>query len=129
MVDGCYEEDICVAKGVSDSGAICDGNCPIMCEPTTEIKCDGTTIYHGPKAGCQNDDSCKEKARDVNGEYCPDNSDSHGCPITCPDDHHECPTRTNTDGCKEQPSCTPCSKDNNDAVSYTHLTLTTIYTV
>jgi len=110
LVDGCYEADICVPKDTSDSGAICDGNCPIMCDPTTEILCDGTVIYNGPKAGCRNDDSCKEKSRTNNGEYCPDNSDSHGCPVQCDEEHHLCPTRTNADGCKEQATCTPCTK-------------------
>ena len=112
MVDGCYEADECVPKDISDAGALCDGNCPITCDPVTEILCDGTTIYHGPKAGCKNDDSCAVKARDVTGQYCNDNSDSHGCPLTCKDDEHLCPTRTHADNCKEQATCTPCSKDN-----------------
>jgi len=114
MLDGCMEADICVPKGkTTDQSAYCDGNCPVMCDPITEIKCDGTVIYIGPKAGCENDDTCRQKARDVNGEFCPDNSDSHGCPIECPPDHHQCPTRTNPDNCKEQATCTPCSKDDN----------------
>ena len=114
MVDGCMEADICVPRGKTvDDGAYCDGNCPITCRDS-EILCDGQIIYGGEKEGCVAADTCKQKARDVNGQYCPDNSDSHECPITCPDDTHQCPTRTNTDNCKEQATCTPCSKDIND---------------
>jgi len=110
--DGCYEADICVPKGEALSGVLCDGNCPVKCDPTVEILCDGTPIYHGPKAGCKNDDTCKEKARDVNGEYCHDSSASHECPIECKDDEHACPPRTGSDNCKEQATCTKCTKNN-----------------
>ena len=114
MVDGCYESDICVPKGqITDGGAYCDGNCPITCDPTVEVKCDGTFIFIGPKAGCYNEDTCTEKARDVNGEFCPIQSDSHGCPVECPEGTHECPTRTGDDNCKEPQTCTTCSRDNN----------------
>ena len=108
--DGCKEPDICVPIFEPDTGAICEGNCPVKCDLVTEAKCDGTQIYEGPKAGCMNSDSCIPKARNVNGEYCPERSDSHGCPVSCPDDHHNCPTRTNSDGCKEQATCTQCTR-------------------
>jgi len=112
--DGCYENDVCLPRGEADSGEYCDGHCPIMCEPHSEILCDGQTIYYGPKTGCYTAEQCNEKHRDVNGEFCPLNSDSHGCPLNCPPDHHKCPTRTHPDDCKEQQTCTPCSKDNED---------------
>jgi len=114
MIDGCMEADKCVLKGkTTDDSAYCDGNCPIKCKDSEKL-CDGTIIYGGEKDGCFNDDTCVHKAVDVNGQYCPDSSDSHGCPHTCPPDTHQCPTRTNPDNCKEQAVCTPCSKDNED---------------
>ena len=89
MVDGCYEADVCVPRGkTTDNSAYCDGNCPITCRDS-EILCDGQIIYGGEKEGCKAEDTCHQKARDVNGQYCPDNSDSHECPITCPQDTHQ----------------------------------------
>jgi hypothetical protein len=73
---------------------LCDGNCPITCNPITEVKCDGTPIYSGPKSGCKNDDTCTDKGRDVNGEYCKDSSASHECPIVCKEKEHACPPQT-----------------------------------
>ena len=111
MIDGCYDADVCVPKGkTTDESTYCDGNCPITCKDS-EILCDGQIIYGGEKDGCKAEDICKQKARDNNGVYCPDASDSHECPITCPDDSHLCPTRLNPDGCKEQATCTPCTYD------------------
>ena len=114
MGDGCFEEDVCILKPRSDSGAICEASsCPVTCDPTLELLCDGTIIYHGPQAGCKTQATCTAKAHNDNdGTYCPDNSDSHGCPITCKNETHPCPTRTNVDGCKEQATCTECSKNN-----------------
>lgn len=111
MVNGCMEADICVPKGkTTDGSAYCDGNCPVKCRDE-ELLCHGTKIYGGEKDGCLNDDTCVTKVHDSNGLYCPENSDSHGCPITCPPDYHQCPTRTNQYNCKEQATCTPCSRD------------------
>jgi hypothetical protein len=111
QVDGCYEADICVPNDISDTLAVCDGNCPIKCDPWEEIKCDGTTIHHGPTSGCKNADSCVQNARDVNGEFCPASSASNDCPITCDDDEHPCPPQTEANGCKGQAGCTKCPKD------------------
>ena len=111
---GCFDPDACIPIDTNENGFQCDGHCPIMCDPWYEVKCDGTEIYHGPQAGCKNKDSCKEKARNPNGEFCPGESDSHGCPMTCPDDHDICPTLTDLNtGCKEQARCIPCKKNNN----------------
>lgn len=108
-VDGCWELDKCVPKDISDSGALCDGNCPITCNPVTEILCDGTKIYDGPKSGCFNDDQCVDKKRDCNGEFCKDSSASHGCPIVCKENEHACQPRFDECNCMEQATCTPCT--------------------
>lgn len=115
MVNGCWEEDICVPKDQNtDESAYCDGNCPVTCQDS-EIKCDGTIIYGGDKDGCKNDDTCVHKARGNDGVYCPASSDSHGCPVSCPPDHHDCPALTDpVTGCKLQRICKPCTKDNED---------------
>ena len=111
MVDGCYEADICVPKGkTTDESSYCDGHCPVKCQDS-EILCDGQIIYGGEKDGCKAEDTCKPKARDNNGIYCPNSSDSHECPITCPEDHHKCPTRFLPNGCKEQAGCVECTLD------------------
>lgn len=115
-LDGCMHGDMCVPTGsTADESAYCDGNCPVTCKDG-EILCDGTTIYCDgcEQEGCLNDDTCKDKARDMTGQYCPANSDSHGCPVACLPDHHQCPARILGDNCKEAVQCVQCSYDNDD---------------
>ena len=108
---GCREADRCISKGTSDTGEQCPGTCPIDCEEE-EIKCKGQVIYEGGSfTGCIGSDDCKLKAKDVNGDYCPDDSASHKCPITCPPDEVVCPPSITTLGCLEKAECIPISKD------------------
>ena len=108
---GCREEDSCITKGTSNSGELCPGICPVNCHEQ-EIKCKGQVIFGGgPYAGCVDSDECKPKAKDLNREYCPDESASHECPITCPPEEVVCPPSTTTLGCLEEAECSPKSKD------------------
>jgi hypothetical protein len=105
---GCYEADTCVTRGIGKDSKLCAGTCPVECNDITEIKCHGQKDHDG----CIGQDVCHAKARNVNGEFCPDNSDSHGCPIICPEDEILCPAKMNILGCKDQATCFPVEKDN-----------------
>ena len=111
--NGCYGAAVVVPIKKNDLGYQCAVHRPKVCDPLHEVKCDADTIQDGTQIGCETDEICKPKERATNGEFCPDESDSHGCPITCPEDHEKCPTRTLESGCKEQARCTPCKKDKN----------------
>ena len=63
-------------------------------------------------AGCKGPNVCRTKVKDINGDFCPEKSDSHGCPITCPEDQVLCETRVDFLGCKEQAFCHNRTKDN-----------------
>merc|ERR1711944_325734 len=109
LADGCFEEDKCVPKQPCSAPAcdegVCPGTCPVECEAGW-IKCDGTIDYYN-KVGCKGQDICHIKAKDTNGQYCPDESDSHGCPKTCPEDEILCPPQEGQLGCKEEAKCSP----------------------
>merc|ERR1719210_1208910 len=53
------------------------------------------------------------KAKDANGEFCPDDSASHNCPVHCPEDQTLCPGHTNSLGCKGADECKDKAKDAN----------------
>ena len=88
---GCDTPDECIPN--------CVEACPVQCSDD-EIKCEGLADC---ETNCVNQDMCKAKAKDVNGDACPDDSASHGCPILCDDLQGEilCPTMENSNGCKE----------------------------
>jgi hypothetical protein len=112
QVDGCKEDDICIPKGTGNNDQLCAGNCPVECVPE-EIKCPGQEDYctDCPTSGCFYDDECKPRAKDMNGESCVDESASHECPVTCPEDEYLCPPATTPLGCLEQEICHPKTKD------------------
>ena len=112
-VDGCKEADICVTRGVSVEGEQCQGTCPVECE-NGWIKCDGVIIYDPPYTHCKGQDVCHVKAKNENGEFCPDSSASHGCPKSCPPDEVLCPAEEGVLGCKSEEVCRPKSKNDND---------------
>ena len=129
---GCKEPDICVTKGTDFSGAPCNGNCPIKCDPLHEVVCDGQIVYedyvrdrmtrmkeYGDdwnrdiSPGCRGPNVCRTRAKDINGNFCPDASDSHGCPVTCTENQVLCPTGIDTMGCKGQALCYKRTTDRN----------------
>lgn len=99
---GCPEEDTCIPK--------CVESCPVQCS-ASEVKCIGTDNCG---TTCVELDTCKEKAKDVNNDVCPDDSYSHECPVECCGDTVLCDPATTLQGCKEKALCYPTSKDNND---------------
>jgi len=110
--DGCMEEDTCVPKQPNDLSpdGLCPGTCPVECQ-NGWINCKGQIDYYGDiHKGCVGQDICHVKAKDTNGQYCPDESDSHGCPKTCPEDEILCPPQEGQLGCKEEATCSPRSK-------------------
>ena len=107
-VDGCKDtNDICVPKQPCDTcpDAVCPGTCPIECQ-NGYIKCDGQIDYYGDvHKYCKGQDVCHVKYKNINGEYCPDESASHGCPKTCPPDQILCPPKEGPLGCLEEEEC------------------------
>jgi hypothetical protein len=55
--------------------------------------------------GCPEAPECKDKVVDITGAFCPDPSDSHGCPTTCDDDEYLCDTFEDENGCKNEAEC------------------------
>merc|ERR1711962_1732369 len=114
--DGCKENDICVPKQPNDLApdGMCPGTCPVECQ-NWEIKCDGTIDYYGDiHKGCKGQDVCHAKAKDTNGVYCPGESDSHGCPHTCPPDEVLCLAKEGPLGCKEKAECVERTTNDQD---------------
>jgi len=106
-VEGCIPDDICVPKETSDDGVLCPGRCPVYCEPWVEILCTGQEIFHAPFTGCYSEDECRPVAKTCTGEACPDDSDSHGCPLTCPPpDYIKCPAQPTNYCCLTNVECT-----------------------
>merc|ERR1719355_362118 len=56
-------------------------------------------------------DVCHPKAKDTNGEFCPDDSASHNCPVSCNENEALCPGNTNALGCKGADECKEKTKD------------------
>ena len=78
----------------------------MYCDPWLEVLCTGQVIYHGPKAGCFNEDECKPLAKGNTGETCPVESDDNGCPIICPEPEYvKCPAEIGDQGCKTESIC------------------------
>jgi len=106
-VDGCKEADKCIPKQTNENSpdGLCPGTCPLECQ-NGWILCDGTIDYYGDiHKMCKGQSICHVKAKDTNGIYCPDESDSHGCPVTCPPDQVLCPAKEGPLGCKEEAEC------------------------
>ena len=100
---GCKEPDICVPKGLSNADTFCPGTCPLECPPNA-VLCEG---HKDCESGCFASDTCAAKAKDVNGDYCPDDSSSHRCQTKCCDDFALCivPITANGPGCKGREEC------------------------
>ena len=106
---GCKEEeDQCLKKGLDKDENQCAGTCPIECKEPEEIKCESQTQLDG----CKTPEGCRTKFKNTNGEFCPDSSDSHGCPVICKENEYLCEAREDPLGCKEQAICKPITKDN-----------------
>lgn len=112
LEDGCKEDDVCVVRQISHEQEMCPGTCPVTCTPGW-VLCDGTITWEGPYTGCESQTICHVKARDDNGIFCPDNSGSHKCPLTCPPDKILCDPPVGPLGCEDHKQCTPRSKDDN----------------
>ena len=118
---GCKEEDTCVERGTrnfwsddtvdtmyeDNDDFLCAGICPMTCDPISQVKCESQV----EPDGCLTQESCRQKARDTNGEFCPDRSDSHGCTILCPEDEILCAPKRDALGCLEQATCHDVTKD------------------
>ena len=114
--DGCKEEDVCVPKQPNDMSpdGLCPGKCPIECQDGW-LKCDGQVDYYGDvHKGCIGEDICHVKAKDTNGVFCPDESDSHMCLKTCPPPQILCPPKEGQLGCREIAECEDRSTNNED---------------
>jgi len=114
--DGCKTEDICHPKQPNDLSpdGLCPGVCPLECQDW-EINCKGQVDYIGPvHQYCVGQDVCHVKAKDINDEWCPDESASHGCYKTCPPEEILCPPKESILGCLEEAECTPRTKDDQD---------------
>lgn len=117
----CLEQDICVfretKKWGDDKGGLCPAYCPIKACKDDEILC---PTQLDPCDGCPSEDVCVPKQKDFNGEYCPDNSASHGCPITCATESYEatkeqylCDLDADLVGCKPEARCIHRAINNN----------------
>ena len=120
---GCKEEDICVKRQRKlwgdDKGSFCPGICPLQGCAHEEVMCDGQL---DPCDGCPQESFCLQKHKNNNGEFCPDESDSHHCPRECYTEtgsdsdssaHHLalCRFEEDENGCKPEPRCFIRQKD------------------
>jgi hypothetical protein len=95
--DGCKEADNCVAKLKNNiTKEYCPGTCPVDCQQD-ELLCKGQQQCG---TGCFTADTCKPKATNLQGEYCPDDSSSHGCSVDCCDDSLPCLVERKNLGCE-----------------------------
>ena len=101
-------KDQCVPKGKGTDQQLCPGVCPKECDGVGQIKCPGIPTENE----CPTEDTCRQKAEDDNGRFCLDSSDSHGCPIKCPEGKIDCEPKTDALGCKEQRLCYDKKFDN-----------------
>lgn len=104
---GCPGAEICIPK--------CSESCPVQCLDE-QIKCVGPINCD---SGCKEPDICVERHLDCNGNSCPDDSHSHGCPATCCVTYNKpnttlCPPDDavpDSLGCLEAPQCVPYTCD------------------
>merc|ERR1719479_5221 len=102
---GCDTPDTCTKRGTkADKKTKCPGYCPAKCKHH-EVKCASQSDCDG----CATEEICRPKAKDKNGQDCPDDSASHDCPIECNEKLGEvlCPTYESPLGCKPKAVCTP----------------------
>ena len=100
--------DQCVERGTGKNNTLCPGTCEKECPGVTQIKCKGPL----DNDGCPTSDYCAEKLRDMNNAFCLDTSDSHGCPVDCPENQVDCEPKRDALGCKEQRLCYDKINDN-----------------
>ena len=101
-------------KQTSNQGHLCSGTCPVDCQ-NGEIQCNGQTDYSDTiYQGCEGQDVCHVKSKDLNGVYCPPDSASHNCPKTCPPYEVLCPPYDTILGCKGPYECKTRSTDDMD---------------
>jgi len=110
----CPEEKFCLPK--------CIEACPVECG-TDEIKCEG---LDNCGQDCVQQDECKVKATNTNGEACPDDSASHGCAKECCGDTILCPGEKDSLGCLAPSTCEPTSKGMDNATCPHHSDCPTI---
>ena len=96
-------------KNISNTNEYCPGICPQKCD-VDEILCSGQKDC---ETGCFSPDTCVPKEKDVNGNYCPDNSASHECPIRCCNDTIPCKVTDDHLGCLGTMECVPRSYGTN----------------
>ena len=141
-ITGCAVPPLCPPKAKDHTNDYCGlQQCPLLCDPESEIFCPGKTGADGCKAedtclqkcvstcpvecgddeitcaqqsscedGCLEDVVCKPAAKDVNGNACPQNSDSHGCPISCCNPLVQCPAENGALGCLDPATCVDPTK-------------------
>ena len=118
---GCETEYTCVNKGIKDKGndvgGICPGHCPARCS-NDEVLCASQEDCDG----CLTAEVCKPKAKNTNGDFCPDDSASHGCPVTCNEETGQvlCHLYEDILGCKPKATCVsrPIGEDGQFCPSY-----------
>jgi hypothetical protein len=111
---GCPEPKFCIPK--------CVEACPVECG-SDEIKCEG---LDNCGEDCVQQDECKIKAENTNGEPCPDDSASHGCAKECCGDTVLCPGETDGLGCLAPSTCEPTSTGMDNATCPHHSDCPTI---
>ena len=114
---GCQNQGTCEKRGIKQWGSDKGGHCPAFCQNICqhgELLCPQQV---DPCDGCVIPSVCRTKVKDVNGEFCPDDSASHGCPKLCfenvivgrPNNHEVawCPgiVQENHLGCKPEQKC------------------------
>lgn len=105
--NGCKDPDACAGRGTKSCGPnigdLCPGHCPVQCGQH-EIKCPSQL---DPCDCCETEEVCRVKAKNINGEDCPDDSDSHDCPRYCDELNGQvlCPAYEDNLGCKPRALC------------------------
>jgi hypothetical protein len=110
---GCREEDICYPSGLSFEGEVCPAVCPVHCNSTNEVECEGQIEYRNEtSSGCRGPGICRPRSvSEITGEFCSEKSDSHGCPINCPKNQILCPAKKDMSGCLEPAFCFHITSD------------------
>lgn len=111
----CKRECVCKKNQVNTQSKVCPGVCPQCdcCKPN-EVCCLGVVDYSDTEyCGCKGQEKCKPKMCDDDGTYCPLDSASHNCPLTCPPDEILCEPHEGLTGCKGpweccKRTCKPC---------------------
>ena len=112
---GCDGPPVCTKCGTKTEGNCkgepCNCFCPASCKLPEQVACEVQIDCDG----CPEEQVCRDKAKNVNGAFCDDDSASHGCPIKCNEQAGECECIPPEDilGCRGKATCVQRKTDNN----------------